>query len=93
MSLPSWELFEEQPEEYRQSVLPPEITARVTVEAGATLGWERYAGLQGTVIGLERFGASAPGRNGDEGARIHRRARGRCSREAAGTMTGGQNDV
>ena len=61
VSLPSWELFEEQPEEYRQSVLPPEITARVTVEAGATLGWERYAGLQGTVIGLERFGASAPG--------------------------------
>jgi transketolase len=61
VSLPSWELFEEQTDEYRQSVLPPEKTARVTVEAGSTVGWERYAGLRGAVIGLERFGASAPG--------------------------------
>jgi len=61
VSLPSWELFEEQPESYRNDVLPPEIEARVSVEAAATLGWERYVGLRGAVIGLDRFGASAPG--------------------------------
>jgi len=61
VSLPSWELFEEQPETYRNDVLPPEIAARVSVEAAATLGWERYVGLHGRVIGLDRFGASAPG--------------------------------
>jgi transketolase len=61
VSLPSWELFEEQPEGYRMEVLPPEIEARVSVEAAATLGWERYVGLHGAVIGLDRFGASAPG--------------------------------
>jgi transketolase len=61
VSLPSWELFEEQPEAYRNEVLPPEIEARVSVEAAATLGWERYVGLHGAVIGLDRFGASAPG--------------------------------
>jgi transketolase len=61
VSLPSWELFEEQPAEYRTSVIPPEVEARVSVEAGATLGWERYVGLRGAVIGLDRFGASAPG--------------------------------
>ena len=61
VSLPSWELFEEQPESYRAEVLPPEIEARVSVEAAATLGWERYVGLHGAVIGLDRFGASAPG--------------------------------
>jgi transketolase len=61
VSLPSWELFEEQPESYRNEVLPPEIEARVSVEAAATLGWERYVGLHGAVIGLDRFGASAPG--------------------------------
>jgi transketolase len=61
VSLPCWEVFEEQPESYRTSVLPPEIDARVTVEAAATVGWERYAGLHGAVVGLDRFGASAPG--------------------------------
>ncbi len=61
VSLPSWELFEEQTQEYRERVIPPHLTARVTVEAAATLGWERYAGLDGVVIGLDRFGASAPG--------------------------------
>jgi transketolase len=61
VSLPSWELFEEQPVSYRNDVLPPEIGARVSVEAAATLGWERYVGLHGAVIGLDRFGASAPG--------------------------------
>ena len=61
VSLPSWELFEEQPESYRTEVLPPEIEARVSVEAAASLGWERYVGLRGAVVGLDRFGASAPG--------------------------------
>jgi transketolase len=61
VSLPSWELFEEQPESYRTEVLPPEIDARVSIEAAATLGWERYVGLHGAVVGLDRFGASAPG--------------------------------
>ncbi|UCH42842.1 MAG: transketolase [Dehalococcoidales bacterium] len=61
VSLPSWELFEAQPEEYRNRVLPPGIRARVSIEAGIPLGWERYVGLDGTAIGLPRFGASAPG--------------------------------
>lgn len=60
VSMPSWELFAEQPADYRHSVLPPAITARVAVEAAATLGWERYVGQTGAVVGLERYGASAP---------------------------------
>ena len=59
--MPCCELFNEQPVEYRDEVLPPDITARLAVEAGARLGWDRYVGLQGDVVGLERFGASAPG--------------------------------
>jgi transketolase len=61
VSLPSWELFDGQPQEYRDSVLPPGVKARVAVEAGIKLGWEHYVGLEGTVIGMESFGASAPG--------------------------------
>lgn len=61
VSMPSWELFEAQPEEYRRAVLPPEVTARVAVEAAHPMGWERYVGPQGAVIGIDRFGASAPG--------------------------------
>jgi transketolase len=60
VSIPSWELFEVQPQEYRDAVLPPEVTARVAVEAGVPLGWERYVGSQGTILALNRFGASAP---------------------------------
>ncbi len=60
VSMPSWDLFEEQPEAYRNEVLPPEVTARVAVEAGATLGWHRYTGDRGRVVGIDRFGASAP---------------------------------
>jgi transketolase len=60
VSMPSWELFDEQPQEYRDGVLPPEITARVAVEQGSTLGWERYVGPRGQVIGMKTFGASAP---------------------------------
>ncbi len=60
VSLPSWELFAEQPAEYRESVLPSAVTARVSIEAGVKTGWERWVGLAGTVIGLDHFGASAP---------------------------------
>ena len=60
VSMPSWELFEQQSEEYQEQVLPSTIKARVAIEAGVPLGWERWVGSQGSVIGLERFGASAP---------------------------------
>ncbi len=60
VSLPSWELFDKQPADYRQSVLPAQVRARVAVEAGTTLGWEHYVGLDGTVVGMTSFGASAP---------------------------------
>jgi transketolase len=60
VSLPSWELFERQPKEYRDSVLPPTVTKRVCVEMGSTFGWERYAGSTGSIIGMTTFGASAP---------------------------------
>ena len=61
VSMPSWELFEAQSREYRDSVLPPSVRARLAVEAGATQGWHRYLGDRGDVIGVDRFGASAPG--------------------------------
>jgi transketolase len=60
VSMPCWELFEEQTAAYKDSVLAAEITARVAIEAGATLGWHKYVGPTGTVIGLDHFGASAP---------------------------------
>ncbi len=61
VSMPSWTLFDEQPREYRESVLPPSIGSRLAVEAALPLGWHRYVGDAGDVIGVERFGASAPG--------------------------------
>jgi transketolase len=60
VSMPSWELFESQTQSYRDEVLPPAVTARVSIEAASPLGWERWVGSQGLVIGLNRFGASAP---------------------------------
>jgi transketolase len=60
VSMPSWELFNRQSADYQASVLSPTVTARVAIEAGVTLGWERYVGAEGKVIGLDRFGASAP---------------------------------
>jgi transketolase len=60
VSMPSWELFEQQPEHYRDSVLPPDIKARVAVEAASPIGWDRYVGMSGTMIGMHTFGASAP---------------------------------
>jgi transketolase len=61
VSMPSWELFERESAEYRAAVLPPEVTARISIEAASTFGWERYVGSNGVMIGLNRFGASAPG--------------------------------
>jgi len=60
VSLPSWELFDHQPVDYRETVLPPSAKVRVAVEAGIKLGWEHYIGLEGMVVGMESFGASAP---------------------------------
>ena len=60
VSMPCWELFAAQDEDYKDSVLPPEVTCRVSIEAGATLGWERYIGAEGVSLGVDRFGASAP---------------------------------
>ncbi|HEY8019517.1 MAG TPA: transketolase [Thermoanaerobaculia bacterium] len=61
VSMPSWELFARQTQELRDQVLPPAVAARVSIEAAATFGWERWVGDRGSIIGLERFGASAPG--------------------------------
>ncbi|MDD5082785.1 MAG: transketolase, partial [Dehalococcoidales bacterium] len=61
ISLPSWELFDAQPEKYRHEVLPPDIRERISIEAAAPIGWERYVGLDGMAIGVPHFGASAPG--------------------------------
>ena len=60
VSMPSWDIFEHQPQEYRDSVLPPGVTARVAIEQASTFGWERYVGTTGRVIGMQTFGASAP---------------------------------
>ena len=60
VSMPSWDIFEHQPRAYRDSVLPPKVTARVAVEQASTFGWERYVGTTGQVVGMHTFGASAP---------------------------------
>jgi len=62
VTMPSWELFEKQPEQYRSEILPPEITVRMSIEVGATLGWHKYTGLGGEIVGIDHFGASAPGK-------------------------------
>jgi len=60
VSMPSWDIFEHQTQAYRDSVLPPQVTARVAVEQASTFGWDRYVGPAGRVIGMKTFGASAP---------------------------------
>ena len=60
VSMPSWEIFDHQPQAYRDSVLPPKVTARVAVEQASTFGWERYVGTSGRIVGMNTFGASAP---------------------------------
>jgi transketolase len=61
VSMPSWELFEQQPQAYRETVLPPSVRKRLAIEAGVPQGWRDYVGPEGDIIGLTRFGASAPG--------------------------------
>jgi transketolase len=61
VSMPCWEIFEEQPNEYRENVLPSTVTSRLAVEAGVSQGWERYLGSRGDALCLDRFGGSAPG--------------------------------
>ena len=61
VSMPGWERFRDQPRAYREAVLPPDVGARLAVEAAATMGWEEWVGPGGDVVGLDRFGASAPG--------------------------------
>jgi transketolase len=61
VSMPCWELFQEQPQEYRDSVLPPEVTARLAIEPGVALGWREWVGDHGDVVSIDHFGASAPG--------------------------------
>ncbi len=61
VSMPSWALFDKQPDDYQQAVLPPDVRTRLAIEAGRSHGWERYVGLDGRIIGIDRFGASAPG--------------------------------
>jgi transketolase len=60
VSMPSWELYERQSQEYKDSVLPPDVTARVALEYASTFGWERYVGLSGAIVAMSTFGASAP---------------------------------
>jgi transketolase len=60
VSMPSWDIFDHQTQEYRDSVLPPKVTARVAVEQASTFGWEHYVGTTGRIIGMKTFGASAP---------------------------------
>jgi len=60
VSMPSWDIFEDQPQAYRDSVLPPAVKARIAIEQGSMLGWERYVGAAGKVVGMKTFGASAP---------------------------------
>jgi transketolase len=61
VSMPCWELFEQQPQAYRDAVLPPSVPARVSIEAASSFGWERYVGREGAILAVNRFGASAPG--------------------------------
>jgi transketolase len=60
VSMPSWDIFDDQTQEYRDSVLPPTVKARIAVEQASTFGWERYVGTTGHIIGMKTFGASAP---------------------------------
>lgn len=60
VSMPSWELFEQQDQAYRDAVLPPSVKGRVAIEQGSTFGWERWVGMDGAIIGMKTFGASAP---------------------------------
>ena len=78
ISMPSWKLFEDQDEGYRESVIPSAVRARVSVEQAARFGWERYVGIDGERIGMRTFGESAPLQKISEKVRLHRRCRRDC---------------
>ena len=61
VSMPGWEIFDRQPYSYKEKVLPDKVRARIAVEAAVPLGWEHYVGLDGIIVGVDHFGASAPG--------------------------------
>ena len=81
VSMPCTELFDEQSAAYKESVLPKDVRARVSVEAGATYGWEKYTGTDGAQIGIDTFGASAPRRHPVREVRDHQGRRGRRRQE------------
>jgi len=60
VSMPSWDIFEDQPQAYRDEVLPPRVEARIAVEQASELGWDKYVGAAGRIVGMKTFGASAP---------------------------------
>ena len=62
VSMPSWELFEKQDQAYRETVLPPSVKKRISIEAGSTLGWAKYTTHEGVAIGIDQYGESAPGK-------------------------------
>lgn len=99
ISMPSWELFESQPQQYRDQILPPEITARVAVEQASGFGWERYTGFEGAILGMHTFGISAPGpvaarHFGFEPAHVVTAAKAQIARRAQkqASDTGGANE-
>ena len=71
--MPCWELFEQQSPEYKKQVLPPEVRARISVEAAASFGWSKYVGADGDTVAHDDFGASAPVQGDFEALRLHRR--------------------
>ena len=82
VSMPSWELFEQQDQAYRDGVLPPDVTARVSVEMGSVIGWDRYVGATGAKIGMHTFGSSAPLKDLLDEVRLHA-GQGACRGEGA----------
>jgi transketolase-like protein len=78
VSLPSWELFDEQPQDYRDTVLPPDVTARVSVEQASTFGWAKYVGATGHSIGMRSFGFIRAAEGLGKEVRFHLGARGGC---------------
>ena len=87
VSIPCFERFDRQPAAYREEVLPRACRRRVSIEATVTSTWAPYVGLDGAAIGIDRFGLSAPGGGGHEGARHHRRARGQRGQGAGRQIT------
>ena len=91
--MPSWELVEAQPIEYRESVLPPHVRARVSIETGVTLGWERFVGAEGKANGIDRFGASAPYQEIYQNLGLTAEAMAEATASGATTVVGGGDSL